>query len=90
MIASDKLVSEAAGAAIRPALAFADVWAQLIVVLPDDYECHLTCTEADAAAEFLAGHGYPETASVVLEAHARHDVEGDAHYRKGAEDGTAD
>lgn len=83
MIAADKMIAEAGYQAKRPAVAFADVWSELFPALPDDYGCHMTCTEVEAAAEFLRGHGYPETAGAVLGAHARHDDEGDAHYQDG-------
>ena len=40
----------------------------------------LTCTEVDALADFLRAHGQDESATVLIDAHAEADDEGDEHY----------
>jgi hypothetical protein len=40
----------------------------------------LTCIEANALAEFLTAHGHDESATVLLDAHAEADDEGDEHF----------
>ncbi len=60
---------------------FAETWAELLMALPDDYDCHMTCTEADAAAALLSAFGDEGAAQQVLAGHAAHDDEGDAHYQ---------
>lgn len=69
-------------AAIREAAAgFADVWAELLTTLSDSYGCEMNCTEANAAAGLYRALGDESTAQLVLDAHARHDDEGDQHYQ---------
>ncbi len=58
---------------------FVMVWAELLVSLPDDYDCHLNCSEADAAVELLRVFGYTGSADELARAHAEHDDPGDGH-----------
>jgi len=69
---------------------FADVWAELGPDLPDDYDCHLTCAEADSLCELLRAAGHRAAGDSVLAAHAAHDDEGDGHYIGGIGDVVAD
>jgi hypothetical protein len=62
---------------------FLDTWAELLPALPDDYDCHLTCREADAAARLFRVFGYPVTAGDITAAHAAHDTAEDYHYAGG-------
>jgi hypothetical protein len=59
---------------------FTEVWAELGPNLPDDFACHLTCTEADALAGLFRNCWMSDTADAVLAAHAAYDYVGDAHY----------
>ena len=69
------------GAAIPPEVRhFAETWAELLTSLPDNYECHMTCAEANAAADLYRALGDDDTAAAILGAHADHDEEGDQHY----------
>jgi hypothetical protein len=74
-------------AVLAAARYFAAVWADLGPNLPDDYDCHLTCTEADALAGLFQACGMDDAADSLLAAHAAHDDEGDAHYRGGEDCG---
>lgn len=66
---------------------FAEVWAGLIPDLPDNYDCHLTCAEASAAADFFEAVGRPMDADAVIGSHANYDKPGDEHYDDGEPDG---
>lgn len=59
---------------------FAEVWAELIENLPDDYDCQMTCVEANAVVELYRALGSNSTAAGILAAHARYDQDGDQHY----------
>lgn len=59
---------------------FADVWAGVLPDLPDDYDCHMNCTEAEAAADFLTAFGHVADGIALMAAHARYDKPGDAHH----------
>ena len=60
---------------------FADTWAELLPNLPDDYECHMNCAEANAAAGLYWALGDDRTASAIIAEHARHDEDGDQHWK---------
>lgn len=60
--------------------AFVECWADLLMSLPDDYACHMTCIEANLAADLLRAFGMTEHAEELIVAHAEHDEEGDLHY----------
>jgi len=66
---------------------FAEVWAELIPDLPDNYSYELTCTEANAAFDFFVEMGMPKVADAVIDAHSQRDDPGDEHY-DGEGDGT--
>lgn len=59
---------------------FADTWYELLVAMPDEYNCEMNCAEANAAADLYRSLGLDDAAAVILAAHAAHDVEGDQHY----------
>lgn len=59
---------------------FADVWAELMAALPDDYGCEMNCAEANAAADLYRALGDDATAASIIAAHGDHDVEGDQHW----------
>lgn len=59
---------------------FAEVWAEVIPGLPDSYGCELTCSEANAAADFFEAVGRPMDADSVIGAHANYDKPGDEHF----------
>lgn len=63
----------------RAVTSFLGTWADLLASLPDDYDCHLTCVEADTAVGLLQAFGFDGTAAELLQAHAEHDDEGDQH-----------
>lgn len=67
--------------------AFADMWGELIPELPDNYDCRLTCAEANVAADFFEAVGMPKVADSVIGAHAEYDQEGEEHYGDGEPDG---
>jgi len=73
---TDRSRSEIADAA----MAFCEIWAEVLAGLPDDYACYLNCTEANAAADLLRACGFDGTAGTVIRAHAEHDEPGDLHY----------
>lgn len=52
---------------------FAGEWAGLLTTLPDDYDCEMTCAEANAAAGLYRALGDDATAQAVITAHAEHD-----------------
>lgn len=54
---------------------FTGAWAELLAVLPDSYACHMTCTEAETAADLYRALGDDATAAAIIEAHAAHDAE---------------
>lgn len=59
---------------------FAEVWSELIGALPDDYDCHMTCAEAEAARQLFTATGHESTAAWLMKAHSEHDEPGDQHY----------
>jgi len=61
---------------------FVETWGNsgLATSLVDDYDCTLTCAEADAFAAMFAAFGYRGTAETIVQAHAEHDEPGDAHF----------
>lgn len=63
---------------------FADVWAELLVSLPDDYGCEMNCAEANAAADLYRALGDDATAAQIIAAHGDHDAEGDQHWHGAA------
>lgn len=73
---SDQSIEEAARDFVR-------AWGELATSLPDDYECHMTCTEADTLAELFAVLGETQTAASIIFNHAAHDEPGDTHYQGG-------
>jgi hypothetical protein len=52
---------------------FAATWAELLWSLPDNYDCHMTCTEANTAADLLRALGRDIDADAIIAAHAEHD-----------------
>lgn len=60
---------------------FADTWLELFLSLPDDYDCTMTCLEADRAADLYRALGDEGTAEQIVKAHAAHDEPGDGHYQ---------
>jgi hypothetical protein len=68
---------------------FAETWAELLEALPDSYDCHMNCPEANAAVEFLNAFGYKTAAREVAKAHAAHDTPEDQHY-EGDDSGEAE
>jgi hypothetical protein len=65
---------------------FAETWADLLLSLPDCYECTLTCAEANSAVEFLTVFGFSGFANALAGAHASYDEPGDEHYNGKAAD----
>jgi hypothetical protein len=59
---------------------FLGAWADLLVSLPDDYGCWMTCAVADTAADLLRVFGYFGSADELIRCHAEHDEPGDSHY----------
>ncbi len=59
---------------------FAETWRELFLDLPDNYDCHMNCAEAIAAADLYSALGDNATANAILNAHAVYDEEGDQHY----------
>ena len=57
------------------AVDFADIWAELLVSMPDDYGCEMNCAEAEAVAGLYRVLGNDNTARAVIAAHAAHDDE---------------
>ncbi|MEU9871084.1 hypothetical protein AB0C87_24855 [Actinomadura sp. NPDC048021] len=60
---------------------FTEVWGELAVSLPDDYSCHMTCTEAEALADVFRAGGQDRTAEMILANHAAHDEPDDLHFQ---------
>lgn len=60
---------------------FADTWSELLIDLPDSYDCHMNCGEANAAADLYRALGDNGTAAAIIRAHAEHDEEGDEHWK---------
>jgi hypothetical protein len=65
---------------IKAALAFAEHWGALIESLPGGYHCHMTCEEAESAAELFKALGDESTAVAILDEHGSFDEEGDRHF----------
>ena len=59
---------------------FTKVWGEIATCLPADYDCFLTCIEAEALADLFRAVGDDETADYIIAEHASGDDEGDAHY----------
>lgn len=76
--AAEKALREAAG--LNAARHFTETWRELVADLPDDYECHMNCAEANAAAGLWEAFGDPGTARALMAAHAARDEEGDQHW----------
>jgi hypothetical protein len=68
---------------------FAEAWRELLPDLPDSYACHLTCGEANAAADLFRELGDDGTAEAILAAHMEHDDEEEATTHDDAEAETA-
>jgi hypothetical protein len=66
---------------------FADTWAELLRDLPDSYDCHMNCAEANAAADLYRALADDATAAEIIAAHAGHDEDGDQHYHGPAGSG---
>jgi hypothetical protein len=81
--------SERRGALVTAAAYFAETWAELLESLPDSYDCHLNCPEANAAVEFLTAFGFKTAAGELAKAHAAHDTPEDQHYQ-GDDDGESE
>ena len=64
---------------VTAAEAFVKGWAELAISLPGDYDCYMTCTEAELMSDLLAAFGQTEAAELVLQYHTEGDVPGDAH-----------
>jgi hypothetical protein len=60
---------------------FTRVWGELAESLPHDYDCHLTCTEAEALAGLFRVVGASDAADAILAAHAEFDEPGEAHHK---------
>lgn len=54
---------------------FAATWAELLWSLPDSYECHMNCPEANAAADLFRALGRDADADAIIAAHIEHDGE---------------
>lgn len=52
---------------------FAATWAELLWSLPDSYACHMTCAEANAAADLFRALGRDTDADAIIAAHIEHD-----------------
>lgn len=59
---------------------FANAWASLGPSLTSDYDCHLTCREAETLADLFRATGDDESADLVISEHASHDEQGDQHW----------
>jgi hypothetical protein len=62
---------------------FAATWAELLWSMPDNYDCHMTCTEANAAADLYRALGRDIDADAIVKAHMEHDED---HEREAHED----
>ncbi|HLJ99532.1 MAG TPA: hypothetical protein VKU39_06445 [Streptosporangiaceae bacterium] len=68
------------------ARSFTETWHELLTGLPDSYDCHMTCGEAEAAADLYRALGDGQAAGAIIAAHAAHDDEGDSHFSGASED----
>jgi hypothetical protein len=57
---------------------FTAAWRELLPGLPDSYECHLTCAEANAAADLFDALLDGDTAAAIIAAHVAHDSDQEA------------
>ncbi|MFD7336697.1 hypothetical protein ACFV98_11920 [Streptomyces violascens] len=62
---------------MQAAQTFIDQWACLASTLVDDYECHMTCSEAESLAALFRAFGDTFTAEEVMRAHSEKDDEED-------------
>jgi hypothetical protein len=53
---------------------FAGTWAELLWSMPDSYSCHMTCAEANAAADLFRALGRDADADAIIAAHAEYDT----------------
>lgn len=65
---------------VEAAELFVKDWMELFVSLHGDYDCTMTCSEAESAADLLRAFGRKEAAEAVMEHHTESDEPGDAHY----------
>lgn len=64
---------------------FAATWRELMIEMPDTYNCTYTCAEANAAVELYLALGDTTAARAILSAHAAYDDGGDQHYDPASE-----
>ncbi|MEV5875776.1 hypothetical protein AB0L75_16375 [Streptomyces sp. NPDC052101] len=72
---------------MQAAQSFVDEWACLASTLVDDYECHMTCSEAEALAALFRAFGDTFTAEEVMRAHSEKDDEDDEPHGVNIVDG---
>ncbi|MGW3274939.1 hypothetical protein ACWDFH_26215 [Streptomyces kronopolitis] len=60
---------------------FVSTWTELLGSLPADYNCYMTCGEAEAAASLLQAFGEHATAEMVIEEHGQDDDHDDDHHQ---------
>lgn len=65
---------------LRAAKEFVETWGELACSLPGDYDCQMTCTEADAICALFTAFGHTDTASDILRYHAETDEPGEGHF----------
>ncbi|MFE0775712.1 hypothetical protein [Streptomyces sp. NPDC058861] len=73
---------------LNAAAELAERWQHLAPSLPDDYECHMTCGEADSMADLLDAFGYIGAAEYLREVHADHDDDCDDVHHTPCDDCT--
>ncbi len=59
---------------------FANAWASLGPSLTSDYDCHLTCREAETLADLFRATGADESADLVISGHASLDDKGEPYW----------
>ncbi|MFV0135552.1 hypothetical protein ACLGIH_20410 [Streptomyces sp. HMX87] len=65
---------------VETARAFVKQWRWVLVELPNGYDCHLNCGEAEAAYALWQVFGDPEAAESLIEQHTEKDECGDSHH----------
>lgn len=66
---------------LRAVRNFLVTWEHLLNSLHHDYDCTLTCAEAEALCELLRAHGRAEDAAWIMSLHESSDEEGDDHFQ---------
>lgn len=65
---------------MQAAESFVNEWVWLASTLVDDYDCHMTCSEAESLAAPFRAFGDTSTAAEIMRTHSEKDDPEDSHH----------